>query len=298
MNIQELNQRFALAGQLLFRTGPGGLPLVEIFNDQASASICLMGGHVMSWQPREHAPVLWMSGHSNYQIGKAIRGGIPICWPWFGANAKSPEFPAHGIARTALWRVLSTASIEKGVTQLRLGLNQTDAGFSGWPHNFDLELAVTVGQSLQVTLGIRNSGSDSFTWTGALHSYFSVGHITEVTVEGLQGLPYTDRLDPIIPKSEDHSIHITAETDRIYTATEQACRIVDRSLGRNIHVEKSGSRSTVVWNPWVNKAAAMADFGNEEYPGMICIEAANAADDAVTLEPGDEHKLTQIIRVD
>src|SRR5262245_37440351 len=183
--IQTLNSNYAIGEHITFVAGPGGLTVAEIRNAHASASVALQGGHVVAFQPHGHAPVLWLSSRSVYAIGKAIRGGIPVCWPWFGPHPTDPTKPAHGFVRTAMWSVRGTGVGPEDATQLWLGLSDDEATRALWPHAFNLEIAITVGPALQVDLVARNTGAAAFTCGGALHSYFAISEVTAIAIDGL-----------------------------------------------------------------------------------------------------------------
>jgi D-hexose-6-phosphate mutarotase len=298
VDIQSLNDAFAIPGHLSFTAGPGSLPMVEIHSAHATATVALQGGQVVTYQPHDQQPVLWVSERSIYAPGKAIRGGIPVCWPWFGPHPDDPHKPQHGFARTAMWQVLGTTLVEPDAVQLRLGLTDTAETRTLWPHAFALELGITAGPELRVELTARNPGTEAMQCTSALHSYFQVSAIEAVTIYGLEGSSYIDKVDAARRKLQQGPITIAGETDRIYLDTTNDCTIQDPGLGRRIHVAKVGSRSTVVWNPWVDKARQLADFGDEEYRQMVCIETANAGDDVITIAPGGAHTLGTTIRVE
>jgi D-hexose-6-phosphate mutarotase len=297
-NLAALNEQFGLASQLVFKAGPGGLTTAEIDNSFAAATVVLQGGHVLSFQPHNQQPVLWVSRDSYFTIGKAIRGGIPVCWPWFANHPTESDKPAHGFARTQPWRVLGSEMTPEGATRLRLGLTDTTATRALWPHPFQLELSVSVGAALQVELLIRNPGETAFTCTGALHSYFSVSDIANVTITSLEGSAYLDKVADNQRREQTGPITITGETDRVYLDTSADCVIIDPGWQRQIRVAKQGSRTTVVWNPWAEKARQMADFGAEEYRQMVCVETANAADDVITVPAGPEHRLQTTISLE
>ena len=290
-SIQELNDRFAIADQVSFATGPGGFPVMSVRNAHADAAIALQGADVTSFQPHGQEPVLFLSRHAAYAPGKAIRGGIPICWPWFGPHPTDPTKPDHGFARTRPWSVLDTMAMPNGATRVRLGLTDDAETRALWPHAFSLELAVTVGATLEVALVTRNTGREAFVCSGALHSYFRIGDVTASMIQGLEGTPYVDKVDGGRLKVQQGPVTIAGETDRVYTDTTASCLIVDPTLGRRVTVAKRGSRSTVVWNPWRDKARRLADFGDDEYTEMVCVEVANAGADTVTVAPGGEHHL-------
>lgn len=293
-----LNSLFALDSQLSFKAGPGGLTVAEISNDYAQASVALHGAHVLSFQPRGQQPVLWLSRHSHYKIGKAIRGGIPVCWPWFAAHPRDSSKPSHGVARTTVWTVSSSEALADGSTQLRLELRDSEETQALWPHAFRIALTMTVGRTLQVDLNIHNPGEAPFVCTGALHTYFTVSDIANVTILGLEACAYLDKVAHDGHKTQQGPITITAETDRIYLNTTADCLIVDSAWQRQIRVAKQGSRTTVVWNPWTDKSKQMADFGDDEYHGMVCVETTNAADDIITVPAGGDHTLQTTISVE
>ena len=277
--------------------GPGGLDFIEISNDYASASICTQGAHLTSFTPHGAKPVVWMSEQSAYTPGKPLRGGVPVCWPWFGP-APAPGKLSHGFARATNWKLVGCDELAGGATGLRFALDESicpEAGFA-----FKLEMAFTIGKALEMTLTTQNLSQAPVTIGEALHTYFNISDITNVEINGLDGAVYEDRV-PGAPKllgnRQQGPIRFTAETDRIYLPTQSTAEIVDRGFGRTVVVEKSGSLSTVVWNPWQEKSRRMADFGDEEYHTMLCIEAANAAGDTRTLPSGQSHSLTQKISI-
>jgi len=296
--IQEFNARFAIADHVSFAAGPGALPIVTVRNAHAVATISLQGAHVTAFQPRGQDPVLWVSSQAVYAPGKAIRGGIPVCWPWFGPHPTDPTKPDHGFVRVRPWTVRETAALEDGATEVQLGLADDEDTRAIWPHAFDLQLTVTVGPTLRVALLARNTGSETFVCGGALHSYFGVGDVTSITIDGLDGCEYIDKTDGGLAKVQEGAVTISAETDRVYEETTTSCTIGDPVMGRRIVVAKEGSRSTVVWNPWRDKARRLADFGDDEYTAMVCVEVANARDDTVAVAPGDEHQLEMTVAVE
>lgn len=293
--LQHLNEQFAIEDHLHFKSGPGGLTVAEINNTTATATVALLGANVLSFQPHDERPVLWVSDHSRYEIGKAIRGGIPVAWPWFAGHPTDPSKPAHGFVRTALWSVSDTQPVSDGETRLRLELTDTSESRALWPYAFQLDLIITVGATLQVALVIRNPGQSSFSCGGALHSYFSVSDVTKISVEGLHGCTYLDKVAGDAQKIQHGPVTVEGETDRIYLDTTATCVIEDPGWNRQIHISKAGSYSTVIWNPWIEKSRRLADFGDDEYSRMICVETTNAATDVVNLVPGETHRLLTAI---
>jgi len=293
--IGELNDSFGIDGHVDFRTGEGDLPQAVISNPLASAEVYLHGAHVTAFQPRGAEPLLWMSDRAEFRADKAIRGGIPVAWPWFGPHPTDEALPQHGFARVLDWSVAATGVLTDGRTELRLQLTDDERTRALWPHAFDLEIRVVVGASLTVELRTRNSGSESYEIGGALHTYFRVGDIERVAIDGLDGRDYLDQLDGHRVKRQSGIISFAGEVDRVYLDTAGACIIDDPTLGRRIRAAKTGSRTTVVWNPWVDKARRMADFPDDGYLQMVCIEATNAASDIHRVPPGGDHVLSQTI---
>jgi len=295
--IESLNLRYAIKGHLEFQVGENGLPVARVNNALAKADIYLQGGHVTLFQPRGHEPVLWMSSRAQFEHGKAIRGGVPVIWPWFGPHATDSNKPQHGFARTAEWTVKNTTVVNGGDTQLQLLLGDSPSTRALWPHVFELTLTITIGKALTIELTSLNTGRGRFIAGAALHSYFAISEVSQMHVEGLAGRDYIDQLDGNQIKHQADVVRVDQEVDRIYINSEDTCVIHDEVTSRRILVQKSGSRSTVVWNPWTDKARAMADFDDEGYQHMLCIETANAADDVRELAAGEKHTLCQFISV-
>jgi len=296
-NLARLNAGFGIPGKIVFDAGPGGLTVVDLKSAHSEARVALHGAHVMHFQLRGESPVLWMSAESRFEDGKPIRGGIPVCWPWFGPHPVDASKPAHGFARLMAWKVLETQELPGGDLQLTLGLNSSEETLAVWPHDFRLEMRIQAGRELSAALFMYNSGQDEMRLTMAMHSYFNIGAIRNISIAGLEDTRYSSKLEGegILQKG---LISIQSETDRVYCHTEADCVINDPDLRRRIIISKQGGRSTVVWNPWIDKSGIMPDFGNEEYLGMVCVETANAAEDAVFVPPGGSHTISAVIRVE
>jgi glucose-6-phosphate 1-epimerase len=278
--------------------GPGGLDRLALLASDGQAVVYLHGAHVAHFQPKGERPVLWMSAESRFEAGKPIRGGVPICFPWFGPKAGSPEAPPHGFARILPWSVAAVTRGAEGSLRAVLELSADAAARGGFPRELSLSLAVTVGHRLRMDLTARNVDSAPATFEEALHSYFAVSDVRQVRVRGLEGVSFVDKTKATASRpGETGPIAIAAETDRVYAGTSGTVTIEDPAWRRRIVVGKSGSRTTVVWNPWVVKAKAMPDFGDDEWKGMLCVETANALDDAVTLAPGASHVMTATLEV-
>jgi len=286
-----LNAAFGIPGQVLFKEGAAGLALVEVTNHQASAAIAMQGAHLMTWAPRGQKPVIWLSRAAKLAPGKSIRGGVPICWPWFGAHATETKFPAHGFARTVLWEVIGSQALPQGATRLVFRLIANDATRAQWPHATPLECHMIIGTTLEIELVTRNLSNHAITIGDALHTYFEVSDVRKISIHGLEACPYIDKVDGGQRKQQSGAVKISAEVDRVYLDSSADCLIDDPGFQRRLRISKRGSRSTVVWNPWIEKATKMGDLGENGYLNMVCVESTNAADDVVTIAPAAEHRL-------
>jgi glucose-6-phosphate 1-epimerase len=296
MTLEDLNAEHAIADQLRFIAGPDGLPLIQVRNAHAEAVVCMHGAQVLSYRPRgAGADVLFLSQRAHFQAGKAIRGGVPICWPWFGADPQGLGRPSHGLARTRLWSVWDTATTPEGETQITLGLMDTPETLAIWPHAFHLTMAITVGATLRLALTTLNTGEAPFDITQALHSYFAVGDIAQTSVTGLDGCHYIDKAAGGAVRPHSGEVTFAAEVDRIYTGAPAELALVDGALQRVVRIHAEGSHTAVVWNPWATLAAGMADLQDDDYLRFACVETANAGDEVITLPPGDEHRLEAAI---
>jgi len=299
-----LNDRYALPGEVQFREGPDGLVFAEIHSELARATVCLQGAHLTTWQPRsQKVPVIWISGAAQYAARKSIRGGIPLCWPWFGPHSTHSHLPSHGFVRTMVWDVRSCRRMGGGETQLVFELSDSEHTRALWPHHFRLELQLTIGMSLQVELITTNTGIEDFVVGEALHTYFQVSDVQAVRILGLDGAEFVDKVQGGRRLRQEGAVRMHGEVDRVYVDSTSDCAIEDAELHRRIHVVKSGSRSTVVWTPWQHKAEQMGDLGRgtKDQGGwreMVCVESANALENSVRVAPGGEHRLVALYRVE
>ncbi len=294
-SLEQLQSQFTLPGALRFESGAGRLNFAVIQTEQAQARLCLQGAHLVAWQPAGQRPVIWLSPTALFADRQAIRGGIPICWPWFG---NQPQRSAHGFARNRVWRLRASARLDDGSVQLRLELTDDDQSRSLWNHAFALELECLIGQSLSLRLRTVNRDRMPVTITQALHTYLAVGNIGQTRVLGLEDCLYQDKLRDFAWDRQQGPVTFSDETDRIYADAAESCVIEDQAWHRRIRVAKQGSRSTVVWNPWQARAAALADMPAESYRDMLCVETSNAGVDQVLLGVGDEHEMAAQISVE
>lgn len=261
-------------------TGQGGLPLVRIETPWSVAEIYLQGATVTQFQKHGEAPLLFLSAKSRFEKDAPIRGGIPVIFPWFGRPAGSPA--QHGIVRSRAWELAGTKTNTDGSVTARFTLPPC----AELP-SIGVEYVVTVGEALAVELIVKNASANEFVFENCLHTYFTVSDIHQTSVAGLKGVEYLDAVDNFARKTEQgDAIRFTAETDRVYFNTPHTTEIRDAVLRRVIRVEKENSVSTVVWNPWIEKAKRMVDYGDEEYLRMVCVESGNVRAEAIKLAPG------------
>ncbi|MGE0081429.1 MAG: D-hexose-6-phosphate mutarotase [Thiohalomonadaceae bacterium] len=296
-DVEHLNRRHAIAGHLNF-TATDGFIFAEVENAHAHARVALQGAQVVAWRPRGGAPVIWLSEQARFAAGKSIRGGVPVCWPWFGPHATDAARPGHGYARTVPWQLIATEALAGGETRLTFALVESEATAALWPHRTPVQAVITVGATLSVDLVTRNEDDAPVTLGEALHTYFQVGDIAEVEVQGLEGRSHVDKVDGGARKTQQGPVSIAGEVDRVYLDTTDDVLIVDNKLRRRIRIAAENARSTIVWNPWVDKAAKMGDLGEDGYRHMLCVESGNALDNVVTLAPGAEHRMGVTYRVE
>ena len=276
-------------GRVTFLDGQGELPMLEISTPWSAAEIYLLGAHVTQFRKKDEPPLLFLSQCSRFAEGQPIRGGIPVIFPWFGAREGLGQ---HGFARVKAWNLKEFAPAPDGSVSVRLHLPDCPEA-SAFPP-FTADYIITVSQSLTLQLVITNRSKDAeITFENCLHTYFDVGDVTAVSISGLKGLSYLDKVAGFVEKTEtSDAMRIASEVDRVYLNATGTVEIVDPRLGRKIRVEKQGSASTVVWNPWITKSRQMPDFGDEEYERMICVESGNVASNSISLAPGGSSTLT------
>jgi glucose-6-phosphate 1-epimerase len=296
--IEGLNRRFGVAGVAEVVAGKGGLPLVRIASNAATAEISLYGAQVLRWRPAGAEEVLYLSEQSRWEKGEAIRGGIPVCFPWFRNKADDPAAPKHGFVRTREWRLDSLRADEDGTVTLVCVTGSEPSTRAWWPHDFLLAYRIRVGRKLTLELSVVNRGVLAMRFEEALHTYFRVGDVEQARVRGLEGATYQDNMDGNRSKRQQGELALTAGTDNAYLDTPAAVEVADAALGRQIRTEKKNSTSTVVWNPWREGAAGLKDMKPEDWRTMLCVEASNVLGCAVSLGPDEEHTLRAIVSVE
>ncbi|MBL0359070.1 MAG: D-hexose-6-phosphate mutarotase [Chitinophagaceae bacterium] len=299
MIVETLNNRFAIEGKVKFTTGKGNLTSLHINSKYASAEICLYGGQLLSYQPSGQQDVLWVSERSLFENGKAIRGGIPLCFPWFGPHTEDKSKPQHGFARLQHWDVLTVMESAEEAVTVTLGLKESGFSLQLWPHAFNAVIEFVIGKTLDVKLTVTNTGSKPFEYSDALHTYFNISSIASITLQGLQNATFYDAFGTKLKTQDDLLLHFNTETNRRYVNTAIACIIHDEAYNRNIKVSKTGSRVTVVWNPGEAATQTMADMLPDGYKTFVCVEPANAyaGIDMITLKPGEMHTLGTLIEI-
>jgi len=292
-----LNERLSIPGVAQIVSGNNGLPKIQIETSAATAEIYLYGAQVTSWKPAGNDEILFVSEKSHWEAGRAIRGGIPICFPWFRAKADDKQAPSHGFVRTKEWRVESISAEEGGSVGVCLSTDSDESTRRWWPFDFRLGYRVTIGSSLRLELTMMNTGRSALRFEEALHAYFKVGDVERTCVRGLDGVGYLDNQDGNREKTQSGDIVLSHQTDNAYRKTTGAVAILDLVLGRTLRTGKQNSSSTIVWNPWHEGAASIADLGDDEWRQMLCVEGGNIMDSAVNLEPGQRHAMTITIDI-
>ena len=292
MDLVQLNNDYGIPEQVQFISGKGDFPYIQVTNEQATALISVYGGQILSFQPKgESQDLMFLSEKAYYQAGKAIKGGAPICWPWFGPDPEGHGRPSHGFARNRAWQVLATEALSSGDTKITVGFRDDDGTQALWPYAFELTLEITIGAVLTLALVSRNGSDLPFDITQALHTYFTIGDITQTTVLGLDGSSYIDKVDGGQVKPQSGPVAIAAEVDRIYTGVPSELVIQDAALDRRIRITSTGNQTAVVWNPWSEISAKAGDLEDLDYTRFICVETANAAADVVTVPAKGEFRL-------
>ena len=291
-DIPERLKRFEIPGRVTVLEGNGELPKIEVTTDWSTAEIYLQGATVTDFQKKGEPPLLFTSQFSRFESSQPIRGGIPIIFPWFGAKEGGM---AHGFARSAEWELHEATTVPEGGVSLRFGFPGCTEG-AMWPP-FAANYVITVTDVLMLELIVTNaSTAQDFSFENCLHTYLSIADINNIWVTGLKGISYFDNVDHFTQKTyHADAIRITSEEDRIYFDTTGAVEVHDPGLRRRIRVEKSGSASTVVWNPWLARAQQMSDFGNDEYKQTLCVESGNVAKNKIILPPGKSSVLKVVL---
>lgn len=291
--LNKLQQQYGNDKHITFEQLDNGIFLAKIDNALATATISLYGGHVVTWQPKsQDTPVLWCSELVQYKPGKAIRAGVPVCWPWFGAHPTNPKAPSHGYARINNWLIDSVSTAVNGATEICMSLCDSEHSQSQAGVMASLSLHISIGEVFSIAMTTRNTGKETVDITEALHAYFYVSDIAQIQISGLSACKYVDLIDNNIIKTQSDTISFSSELSRVFVNTTDECLIHDPGLSRTIKIAKTGSKTTVVWNPGIDTATKMDDLGSSGWRKMVCVETANALTDIVHIEPEQQHTLT------
>lgn len=297
MDIVELTEHFAIPGVLAFEQTLSGLIYLAITTPAAKAMVYMQGAHLASWQPTGEAPVLFLSRKSDLVPSKPIRGGVPIAFPWFAARHDGSPGPSHGFARIQPW-TLAFAALAGGDLHLTFTLAPTQMSRNLGFDRFRLAYQVTIGHTLTMQLTVVNDADGPLVFEEALHTYFEVADVHETTISGLEEVTYLDKTDELKSKMQHGPVILTGPTDRMYENTSSACVLHDTAGNRRITVDKSGSNTTVVWNPWHEGASRLTDMEASEWHEFLCCETVNAATNSVTLAPGASHSMQAHVSIE
>src|SRR5271166_5244833 len=298
--VAELDRRFGIPGVAKVCEGNGALPRVQITSSQCEGEMYLHGAQVTSWKPAGAEEILFLSTKSRWEEGHAIRGGIPICFPWFRAKANDPQAPAHGFVRTKTWQLASIVhnevNNESGVT-VSMFTENDDHTQRWWPGKFRLVQRVTFGSELSLELVCTNTGTTPLRFEEALHTYNRVADVKDVRLRGLDSVRFLDNTNSNREETQHGDVAIVSTTDNAYLSTQGVVDLVDPGMHRRMQLRKEGSLTTVVWNPWREGANGLRDLGDGQWTKFLCVEASNILGFAVDLAPGEEHKMSAVLSV-
>jgi glucose-6-phosphate 1-epimerase len=292
--VEELERRFGIPGVARIGEGNGGLARIQITGSHAEGEMYLHGAQVTSWKSAGNDEVLFLSTKSRWQEGQAIRGGIPICFPWFRAKADDPKAPVHGFVRTKSWQLESIVEEEAGVV-VSMSIESDEQTRRWWPAQFRLVHRVVFGPELTLELTCTNTGRTDLHFEEALHTYNRVSDIANVRLQGLDAVRFLDNTDSNKAKIQHGDVTIASATDNAFIGTQNDVDLIDPKLRRHIRLKKANSLTTVVWNPWHEGAARLGDLGDGEWMQFLCVEASNILNASVTLAPGEKHKMTAVL---
>lgn len=298
MTIETLHEQFGIPGKVHFQK-KGTLNIMSLTSGHTSAQISLYGAQLLEYIPHAQPAVVWMSDRSFFEPGKAIRGGIPLCFPWFGPHPQDAAKPQHGFARLEEWQLISVEETTEGSIKVILQLTETAASLQWWPFSFKAIACFVIGKTLELQLTVTNTGNNGFEYSDALHTYFNISNIHDIAIEGLQGATYYEGFGTSLHTQQDPLLHFNAETNRRYVNSTGDCTIHDKGFNRKIRVHKTGSKVTVIWNPAAATTKTMHDMSPDAYETFVCVEPANAYPgvDMITLQPGESHTLSTWIEV-
>ncbi|RTR32118.1 D-hexose-6-phosphate mutarotase [Shewanella atlantica] len=274
-------------GSVTTKKHASGLEYVDVDTPLCKARIFMQGAQIDLFQPKGKKPLLWVSSADDYQPGSGIRGGIPICWPWFGMT-DNPDWPQHGFARTSLW-TLESVQMRSEAVELKFALQITEENRQYWPHDTRVEVMFILADTLTVSLTNTNLSDQPVPLTQALHTYFPINDIHQLRASGFEGSQYIEFGEGPYQQTTDEVV-FDRETDRVYTQLSQNQQL--HTPDGIIEVGRENSQSAVLWNPWIDKSQRLSRFNSDDYLSMVCLEAANVLEDKLTLAPNESHTLT------
>jgi glucose-6-phosphate 1-epimerase len=291
---EELDRRFGISGIARVCQGKNGLLRLQISHSKVEGEMYLHGAQVTSWKPAGSDEVLFVSTNSRWQEGQAIRGGIPICFPWFRAKAHDAKAPAHGLVRTKGWQLESIVEDTSGIC-VTMSTESDEQTQRWWPAHFRLVHRVVFGPELTLELTCTNTGKSDLRFEEALHTYNRVSDVANVRLEGLDAVEFLDNTDSNRSKVQYGDFTVASPTDNAFIGTQNDVDLIDPKLRRHIRLKKANSLTTVVWNPWSEGAARLGDLGDGEWTQFLCVEASNILDASVTLAAGGSHTMTAVM---
>ena len=290
-----LQKKDSLSNSVSLQTDKNGFEFLVINHEKFEAAFTLHGGHLVHFQAKDKAPTIFLSKTAIFNDAKAIRGGVPVCWPWFGAAGKAlgENLPGHGLARTSKWAVQNINESNEGV-ELELVLKDTEESREIWPHQFELVLKATLTDTVKLELISKNTGTEAFSYRAALHTYLTISSPESCSINGLNE-NYADMLNAGSAEKGNGSLLIDAPIDSIYQKSSTAITVDDKGFNRQLTITNSGNDSEVVWNPWIAGAQGFGDMPDDGYKTMLCVESAITAEAGQNVNPGETHTLTTVI---
>ena len=285
--IQRLSESFGVSPYVRFERDPHGLIRARVTNSSCEGTIYLHGAQVTQYRPVGEQEMLFVSDAADFSEGLPIRGGVPICFPWFAAKPGDEEAPSHGLARTCEWNLWD---LQASKTEARIALAATI-------ENFQVRFSVNFGAALEMSLDVENLHGQKETFEAALHSYFSVSDVNHISIQGLESAAFLDQLNNERCRASGQPIRFSQEIDRIYFSKDEPILLLDKGWTRQIIIERFGSTSVVVWNPWIDKSRRLSDFSEDEWPSMCCVETAAVRGAAIDLAPRQSHRMTTVHRI-
>ncbi|WP_318519167.1 D-hexose-6-phosphate mutarotase [Photobacterium leiognathi] len=287
MNLRQLSTVNALSDHVTVCEYQG-ISIIRVIHPLAEAGISLHGGHLIWFKPAGEKDIIWLSENAEFDTQKAIRGGIPVCWPWFGKAGT----PSHGFARTSQWTLQEHRENENGVI-VSLQLEDNEETRAIWPHKFNNVLTFEIGTELTVSLTSTNTDSQPWSYGGALHTYFDIADINNIEITGM-GSTYLDSTQQGKACEGGDVLTFTSETDRVYTQPEATITINDKNNKRNILVTNEGHNAAVIWNPWQELSISMGDMADNSFETMVCVEST-IHQPSIELAPGQSHTLATTV---